>query len=254
MKLKKIISRRKCLLEVAAFMMLLGVTLSAQAASGGINLNKTRLIFMAGSGQATVTVNNTSDAPWLITSRMSRVVDGNKQGKTPFFMSPPVFRLDGHSSSILRVVGDTSQLPKDRESVFYLNVSGIPKSNPLSRDNDSGFVSGGVVYSVGNTIKMFYRPEGLAGSAEDAAKHLSFSRTSVGVVANNASPYYVSMLSLKLNGRDVKFNEHQPDMLPPFSQATYITQSTYPLSQSGRVTWTAANDLGGVITANGEIK
>ncbi|WP_373226780.1 molecular chaperone [Enterobacter cloacae complex sp. ESBL7] len=252
MKLKNFISRRKHLLELAAFMMLCGVALSAHADSGGINLNKTRLVFMANSGQVTVNVNNTSDSPWLITSRMSRFVDG--KGNTPFFISPPVLRMEGHSSSLLRIVGDASQLPKDRESLFYLNVSGIPKSNPLSRDNDSGFVSGGIVYSVGNTIKMFYRPEGLVASAEDAAKHLAFSRTPEGIVANNASPYYVSMLSLRLNGRDVKFNEHQQEMIPPFSKATYIVQGTYPLSQSGRATWTAANDLGGVVTGNGEIK
>lgn len=244
-RLPRLVSSTMCL-------MMLGFLLPASADTGGLNLNKTRLIFSADAGQATVVVNNTSALPYLVTSRVSRTVDGRET--SPLFVSPPLFRLDGRSSNMLRVTGDVRQLPTDRESVFYLNVSGIPKLNPLSREDRGGFVSGRVAYSIGNIIKVFYRPSGLNGTPDDAARHLIFTRMANGVQARNDSPYYVSLQTLTINGRKVKFDARQPEMVSPFSTVTYPNMAAFPVSRVGEVTWSAVDDLGGVVSAKGTVQ
>lgn len=242
-------SVQRCVMGVLLFGCL---SLPVLAETGGLNLSRTRLIYPADAGQVSVVVNNTSSKPYLVTARISRSRTGRES--TPFLVSPPLFRLDGHTSNMLRLIEGGQSLPTDRESIFYLNVSGIPKGNPLLREDSGGFVSGHVAYSVGNIIKVFYRPHGLAGNAEQAASQLTFTRTSAGVTAKNASPYYVSLQSLAINGRDIKFDEQQPEMIPPFSDVTYHQMAAFPVSQAGRVTWSAINDLGGPITATGTVQ
>lgn len=226
--------------------------LSLPSHASGIGLGLVRLIYSQQDGQATVPVRNTSSSAYLISSRVSLTPDGNE--KTPFVVSPPLFRLEGNSQGVIRVVNSLSNLPSDRETVFYLTVAGIPASTPLSRTDSSGFVEGGIKFAYGNTIKLFYRPENLNSTAIAAAKSVRFWRDGNNVKVENPSPYYVTFRDLHINGQSVKFGKKQSDMIPPFSSINIPATRTFPIDQAGKVRWSAVVDMGAVVTASGIIQ
>lgn len=224
---------------------------SAQASAGGIGLGATRMIYSESSGQASVTVRNTDTKPYLVNARISRTLNGNES--TPFFVSPPLFRLEAGANGLLRVFGETHSLPQDQESVFFLTVAAIPSSNPLAKDNQDGFSVGGLVYAVGHTIKLFYRPSHLPSSAADAATDLRFKQNGELIQVENPTPYYVSLMTLRLNGRLVDLEAGKSDMIAPFSTVSWVSGTPYPLTQAGKVSWSAVVNLGEVVNGRASL-
>ncbi|WII85137.1 molecular chaperone (plasmid) [Klebsiella pasteurii] len=230
-----------------AGLMTLIISLPLQAS--GIGLGLVRLVYNQQDGQATVPVRNTSSSAYLISSRVSLSPDGYEP--TPFIVSPPLFRLEANSQGMVRVVNNASSLPTDRESVFYMTVAGIPASTPLSRTDSTGFVEGGIKFAYGNTIKLFYRPGNLSSTATEAAKSIHFIRDGNNIKIENPSPYYVTFRDMHINGQSVKFGKKQPDMIPPFSSMKVPATRTFPISQAGKVRWSAVVDMGAVVTSSG---
>ncbi|WP_236548202.1 molecular chaperone [Photorhabdus akhurstii] len=224
---------------------------SQSQAEGGFGIDATRIIFLQDKAETTVSVRNTTtNIPYLVTTKITRTVDG--KGKAPFYVTPPLFRLDPKGTNVLRILGDTSKLPTDRESVFYFNASAIPGSNnPPGQRSESAKISGGITYAIGNTIKLFYRPTGLVGTPEQAYKALRFTHASGGVQVSNNSPYHISFTQIKVDGVPVKFSESHPQMLAPFSSHVYPAQNN---QNKKRVEWAVISDLGGGENFNGEIQ
>ncbi|WP_065392357.1 fimbrial biogenesis chaperone [Photorhabdus namnaonensis] len=231
----------------------LGVFLftSQSQAEGGFGIDVTRIIFLQDKAATTVSVRNTTtNIPYLVTTKITRTVDG--KGKAPFYVTPPLFRLDPKGTNVLRILGDTSKLPTDRESVFYFNASAIPGSNnPPSQRFEETKIGGGITYAIGNTIKLFYRPTGLVGTPEQAYKALRFTHASGGVQVSNNSPYHISFTQIKVDGVPVKFSESHPQMLAPFSSHVYPAQNN---QNKKKVEWAVISDLGGGENFNGEIQ
>ncbi|MEN2733548.1 fimbria/pilus periplasmic chaperone [Escherichia coli] len=55
-------------------------------------------------------------------------------------ITPPIFRMDSKSGQTVRIVYTGESLPKDRESLFYLNVLDIPakpraKKTPITQSS-----------------------------------------------------------------------------------------------------------------------
>ncbi|NHB88203.1 fimbrial biogenesis chaperone [Photorhabdus tasmaniensis] len=232
--------------------LVLGIFLFASQswAEGGFGINATRIIFLQDKAEATVSVRNTTtNIPYLVTAKVSTTVDG--KGKTPFYVSPPLFRLDPQGTNTLRILGDTSQLPTDRESVFYFNATAIPGSNAPGRRFESAQVNGRLAYAIGNTIKLFYRPTGLVGTPEQAYKALRFTHAPGGVQVSNNFPYHISFTQIKVAGVPVKFSDSHPQMLAPFSTHVYPAQNN---QNKKKVEWAVINDLGGGDNFNGTIQ
>jgi len=222
-----------------AFVMLM----TAPASAEGIGVGAVRVIYEGRAGQALVPVTNSAADPYLVQSRISLTRSGHEA--TPFFISPPLLRLEGNSKSVLRITGNTQSLPQDRESVFYLTVTGIPSSSPLSRQSKSGFMSGSLNFALATSLKMFYRPDNLPVTEEQAVKGLKVTRTGSDVTVQNVSPYFITFNDLKINGQSVKFDKgSRPDMISPFSSVTYPAGRAYPVSQAGKVTWQAITGVG----------
>ncbi|MCV5920354.1 fimbria/pilus periplasmic chaperone, partial [Escherichia coli] len=75
--------------------------------------------------------------------------------KTPFIITPPLFKLDPEKNNILRIVNITHGLPQDRESVYWVNVKAIPSKSDDSENKNV------LQIAVRTRIKLFYRPAGL---------------------------------------------------------------------------------------------
>ncbi|MFA3781239.1 molecular chaperone [Yersinia sp. 1652 StPb PI] len=206
----------------------------------GFGINATRLIYPQGTGSITVTVRNTQPIlPYLVQVSLSRTADSYKA--TPFTVTPPIFRLEPKSVNQIRIAGNDTDLPKDRESVFYFHATAVPAAASPTEAQQSTGVQASVQFGVGSIIKLFYRPAGLPSSAADAQKNLKFHQVSNGLEVSNPSPYFVSLASLKFGGQALKLDSPAALMIAPFGAHTYPT-----VAKGSSVEWQTINDQGGV--------
>ncbi|WP_159566164.1 fimbrial biogenesis chaperone [Budvicia diplopodorum] len=209
------------------------------AMADGFGINATRLIYPEGANSITVTVRNTMpELPYLVQSMVTLNLDG--QPASQFTVTPPLFRLEPNTTNQMRIAGKIGNLPKDRESVFYFNARAIPASKSVLADNQPRAVTGATQFGVGNIIKLFYRPSGLAGTSDDAQKGLTFERAGNGLKVTNTSPYFVNLVSLAFAGQ--KLSLEAPGgvaMLAPFESHIYPTSH-----RSGQIAWKTITDQG----------
>lgn len=81
------------------------------------------MIYDPDSAGSSLEVTNPQDYPILVQPKLAR---GDKKTAANFMVTPPVFRLDGGQQSRLRIVRVGGEYPKDRESLDWLCVTGVP--------------------------------------------------------------------------------------------------------------------------------
>lgn len=189
----------------------------AGMASAGVVLSGTRVVYKAEDREVTLKVNNFGKEPSLVQVWAD---SGNEKSSpntadAPFLIMPPIFRIDPSKGQTLRMTFTGAALPQDKESVFWLNVLDVPPLPKVTAE-EHNFVQ----VALRSRIKLFYRPAGLVGNADDAADKLSWSlkpqETGKGYLlhAVNASAYHVSLNRALLT---VGGHEYESDggMVPP---------------------------------------
>lgn len=209
----------------------------AAETEGGISLSRTRIIYLSTDNTQTLTIQNQGSRPYLVQSAVVMSAEGHEMA--PFITMPPLFRLEANSQNTLRILrkGD-AVMPADRESIFYFTAIAIPGS-AQPKEADTGSTAARVSVGIQNTIKLFYRPAGLAMTAEAAEGRLTFDYQADKVLVTNPTPYYLTLSRLIFDGTEVKVRESVP-MIAPFSQAGYTVVG--PVHQAQ---WTVINDYGG---------
>ncbi|MGA7509613.1 MAG: molecular chaperone [Erwinia billingiae] len=200
----------------------------------GLTLGATRLIYEAGKKEASVPLRNGLRQPPQLVQTWVSDFDNRDTKNIPFINTPPLFKLPVGGESPVRVVyvGSPTALPKDRESLFLLNVRAIPaveKNNNPTR----------LTIATQNIIKLIYRPEGLTARAAAAAgEKLQISSRGGRVIVSNPTPYVVTLTQVTINGSKID----NPGTLRPFSPVEI------PLPASGlkTFTWSTINDWGGI--------
>jgi P pilus assembly chaperone PapD len=195
---------------------------------GGILVGQTRVIYDADKKEASLPLSNKSDRnPFLI---QSWIESGDTKTRGPFITTPPLFRLNANEDSSLRISYTGSELPKNKESVFYINVRAIP-STPKNSLNELRLI-------INTRIKLFYRPPGLEGKPYDAYKLLQFSRTSGELRIKNPTPFYVVFSYLMVGNTLFK----DVEMVAPGGELTVKLPES---NHSNTIEWSAINDYGG---------
>jgi fimbrial chaperone protein len=218
---------------------LLAVSAATQAA--GFGVDATRLIYPQGDASISTTIRNTeTNTPYLVKAEISRSATNSQAAA--FDVIPPLVRLNPGSTNHLRIVArNVSQLPSDRESVFWFRTTAIPASQQPDMTAQTEHAQGMVRFGVGTIIKLFYRPAGLPGSSDDAQRGLKFTRTAKGIQASNPSPYFVSFTSISVGGKFLPLSTPEQKMIAPFSTSTWTISGA-----KGTVKWKTINDGGGV--------
>ncbi|WP_164097135.1 fimbria/pilus periplasmic chaperone, partial [Serratia marcescens] len=80
----------------------------------------------------------------------------------------------------------SNTLPQNQESLFYLNVLDIP---PNASVNDGKNV---VKFAIQNRIKLFYRPESVAGVTQASFHHLDLKQKGKNVLLKNNSANWIT--------------------------------------------------------------
>ncbi|WP_413506589.1 molecular chaperone [Serratia proteamaculans] len=199
------------------------------AAHAGVIVGATRVIYHGASKEETLSVKNPEkDTPYMLQSWVENANHG-QQAKT-FVITPPIFKLDPGQETNLRIVYMGTDLPKDRESVFWLDVKSTP-GTLKSEENQ-------LQVSIKSRIKLFFRPAGIQGNSAEAYKHLKFSRQGNQLNVNNPTPYYVSFYSVKIGSNEIK----DAGMVAPMSNASWPLTS----ASVNSVSWQAITDFGDI--------
>jgi len=184
-------------------------------AFASVTIIGTRVIYPAAEKEVTVRLDNRGDQPALVQAWIDNGDPNQPVDKinVPFVMLPPVFRMEANKGQTLRIVYTGSNLPADKESIFWLNVLDIPpKDKSLVNKNQ-------LQMAIRSRIKLFYRPTTLnAKGAEAAAAGLVWRKgnKSNQLTAVNNSPYYVNVA--QINAEDTagrKVTSEKGDMLVP---------------------------------------
>ncbi|WP_368172151.1 fimbria/pilus periplasmic chaperone [Aeromonas sp. R9-2] len=203
-----------------------------------IKLSASRLVYNLSSRGALITVENPQEYPILV---QSEVLSERLAKDDSFFVSPPLVRLEPNQALRLRLLDMKGDYPKDRESLRWLCVKGVPPSKD-SLWNDGGSKQNKAVLvkkiSLSTCIKLLVRPDAVQNIESLQHDKVSWTVQNNKLVVNNESPFY-----LHLNDVDVGREKLQVEgPVPPYSHIQYDV----PVVSSAAVRWSAINDLGGV--------
>lgn len=222
--------------KIKTILLMLIIPGAVQVAQASVVLESTRVIYDENKKDATITINNPDDQPYLIQSWVGSEDSDAPEDNSLFITTPPLFRLDAEQSNTLRIVymEDRGKLPKDKQSVFWLNVKAIPSTDPNAKNTLS--------ISINSRIKLFYIPDGLSQDDFDAAfRKLTFTVSGNRLTVKNPTPYYVTMAKLTIGSYEIE----KPGMVAPQGEKSF----TVPGNTTGKISWNAVNSYGGLTEA-----
>ncbi|MBE4916847.1 molecular chaperone [Enterobacter cloacae complex sp. P4RS] len=207
-------------------------------ANAALTLNADRLVYNAKDGDASVTVHSDESRAYLV---QAWVDDGDNQTqkKLPFVTTPPLFRLAPKSDNVIRVLYTGNGLPQDRESLFWLNVKGVP-----GLSDDESQIENRMVIAINNRIKLFFRPEGLQGSSVDAIQKLTWTHNGKIVKVQNNTAFYAVLGSIQIGSENIKVDVVKNNtVIPPYGYQTYEMKNN--VSPQTMVAWDGITEFGG---------
>lgn len=211
---------------------LLAVLLAtAGSVSAGVVVGGTRLIYDGGKKESSLSVSNLDKTPYLIQSWVEPSTGGSE--KSPFIVTPPLFRLDGGQENVLRVVRAGGKQPTDRESLYWMNIKSIPSATTTT-DNSMNTLQ----IAVKTRIKLIFRPRGLIGTPEEQTEKLVWQRKGGYLQVMNPTPFYMNFHQVKVGEVELKGVTY----VAPMSTASF----PLPAGNSENVTWKIISDYGGV--------
>lgn len=168
--------------------------IGAMQAQASVTMMGTRVIFAGDANEVSVRLQNGNDVPSLV---QAWIDDGDANAtpstsKVPFIIRPPVFRIEGGKSQVVRIVSAGGDLPGDCESLFGFNVLDMPAQAPKQIAEEGATLQ----LVVRTRVKMFYRPKGLTrAAAAKAPTQLQWQVVNEGgahaLRVNNPTPYHV---------------------------------------------------------------
>ncbi len=157
-----------------------------------IIISGTRVIYSAEQKEVTVKLTNVGKKPVLIQAWIDRgnTDESPESIRVPFILTPSINRVNPDQGQMLRLSFTGPALPADRESVFWLNVLELPAKVR------AGQMQNHLQMAFRTRIKLFYRPEGLKGKANEAIKEARWYSANGKISVTNPTPYHISLVSL----------------------------------------------------------
>ena len=230
------------------------IGMTAALANASVVITGTRVIYPSQAREVTVKLNNNGAAPALV---QAWIDDGDasanaQQQPMPFTLTPPIFRIDPAKGQMLRVTYTREPLPADRESVYWLNVLEIPPKAQISDEGSRNQLQ----FAFRTRIKLFFRPVGLEGDANEAGAKLTWSIArsardgkQIVLLAKNPTPYYVTVVRASVDVKG-KTYESAADMIAPRGEREFILEGLLALPEGPpRIRFETVNDYGANVPA-----
>lgn len=181
----------------------------------GVIMIGTRIIIKEDDKYGEVKLKNEGDKPQLI-----QVWIDNGEGSIkstsespPLIPTPSVFRIGAHSEQSVRINLLSSELPEDKESLYWFNFLQIfPKGEKATNSLD---------FSIINAVKVFYRPSKINSSSRDNSDYLrvKLDKRSKFLTLQNSSPYHINLAGNASYGNEKKCRlDFEGKIINPFSE------------------------------------
>jgi chaperone protein EcpD len=211
----------------------------------------TRVVYSLTEKEQTVRLSNDGKLPSLV---QVWVDDGDikanpNTAKAPFLVSPPVSRIDVGKGQSIRLIYTGEPVPQDVESIYYFNLLEIP---PKPAAEEGGQL---LQFAFRTRIKLFLRPDGLEGDANEAPTKITWRAERHGdvweVIASNPTPYHVTFLNLDVKTGDATLATSAGGMLKPRETSTFSMKSKNDSFMTWeKIEYRFVNDHGGVVSSS----
>ncbi|HIE1439258.1 TPA: fimbrial biogenesis chaperone [Enterobacter hormaechei] len=196
----------------------------------GITLDISRVIFDSENSSESFTMKNTSSNMVLLIRATVNDYYTDHDKEIPFFITPPLNRIDPNSDIQFRInkLDGAENLPKDRESIYAINVLAIPPKKEKSE----------IQIALNTKIKLIFRPTEINNTLEieKLKDKLILTKGVGGINIKNPTPYFATITKIKFNG----ISSNRPsEMIKPFSDITLEEKNAKTMSFS------IINDFGG---------
>ncbi|WP_054426212.1 fimbrial biogenesis chaperone [Morganella morganii] len=190
-------------------------------------LGATRVVISDGKNEGSTSIHNKDKLNYLI---QSWVLDENDQETNDIVITPPLFKLEGNTSSSIRVVM-VGEPPADRESLYWLNVKFIPSTDKNLKINK-------LTFAVNNRIKIIYRPKLLSFTDPvDIFKKVSIRYVDGKIEFKNPTKYFINISEVKVNDDVLK----TPSYIKPESSEFILLKNN---KKPSTVNYAFIDDLG----------
>lgn len=167
--------------------------MASQSAQATLATDQTRYIFRGDKDSLTITVDNSNDKQifggqaWV-----DNILE--KDTRPTFVVTPSFFKVRPKGVQTLRVIIASDHMPRDKESIYWLNLQNIP---PALEGN-------GLAVALRMKVKLIYRPKALIEGRRGAEEGIALqTRPDGSAWLVNTTPYIFAIGSL-LDGKDNK--------------------------------------------------
>jgi chaperone protein EcpD len=209
----------------------------------------TRVVYPLNAKDVSVRLNNNGSSASLI---QAWIDDGDASASpenisVPFVLSPPMFRINPTRSQMLRLVyTGENKAPRDRETVYWLNVLEIPPKPDASAGENT------LQFAVRSRIKIFLRPAELSGDPAAAPAQVQWrvvrDGASLKLLAFNPTPFYVSLGEVVWVAPNGVLGRPLSGMVNPMSEQTFVFEGAFQEGQAAaKVQFKYVNDYGAFV-------
>lgn len=229
-------------------LMLLLIAFSASSSYAGLIITGTRVIYPAQQKNVNVQISNVGTTPalmqtWIDNGQIDAAPD---QIQTPFVITPPISRIEANKGQTIRITHTGEALPKDRESVFYLNVLDIPPK-PQGEKAPENYLQ----IAVRSRIKLFYRPQNFPFPVEQAYEKVQWRLSGKNdIIAKNPTPYFITYQDIAVHQNGHTIDVKETGMVAPFSEKHFALKQAI---RGGSVNWRVINDYGTKVSGNSNL-
>ena len=229
--------------------LLIGATFASNVLASVV-MNGTRVIYPAAAREKALQLTNHDAYPNLVQIWVDKGDPAStpQTADAPFIASPQIFRMNPKAGQMVRLVYTGKDLPQDRESVFFMNFMQMPALKTSDTQANK------LMLTVSSRMKVFYRPQSIAGNPQDIAKNMTFtlqgSGSNMSVSAENNSGYHavVREANLLVGGKSV--NVVKAVMVAPFSKAQWPVAGSAASHGADQLRLTLVNDYGADVTTD----
>ncbi|MCD9496802.1 fimbrial chaperone [Photobacterium carnosum] len=220
------------------FTLFLTLCTFSQSAFAAFILNGTRFIYDEGRKNISFEISNESKETYGGQVWIDNVLIPKED--VAFVPMPSFFKVEGGQTQVVRIMNITDKLPKDKESIFWLNVQEIP---PVNKDQNNV-----MVVAVNTQVKLLYRPTTIIKGRENAESKMTLKKEGSSYVLNNPTPYYFAVTELKVNGKAALLSKELSNNLGMISPKSSTLLSGVKLAPLSKVIIGAIDDYGALNT------
>lgn len=212
----------------------------------GILASSTRVIYNETAIEKSLLLVNTNEYPVLTQLWVDDGKSNTEFKNSPFVVLPAVFKLVPNEIKGIRILYNGLNLPKDRESMYWLNLYEIPA---IKKENlEKNYLN----LAMNTQMKLFFRPKSLKNiDINDLQKKIEYklinNENNFRLELYNPTPYYLNITSLKIknNLSNSNLKNQNNNTIQPFSKNEYnLKNKDFKISHSNQLSYNLIDEYG----------